>query len=222
MIVFWRKIKKETKKIWIEGYSRRNQFIENNEFPATFFDSWAEDSPSIWKIEDSDEKLKKEDIFFAIYEGCKAEDNIYFIGFNSDAIKKAELELRKTDGNTKIQRIDQSGSHFEIPEFSSKKIQPLLYEIIRDGWEFFEYKTKDHLVARNNIINERDTLRAISQAENHTSYPSGAQPSTSSTDTHEVEAKIVSGLRLAINPESNLEVEPPKTPLSSTEAAETS
>ena len=106
------------------------KIIEQQDFSAKLLAAWSDDSPSLWKVSDTETEKECKSILVAL---CKAE-KVAYITFDDGVVAAAGLELKQTNGNTKVPAIDLSGMHFEIAGFSARKVCDLIFAIIQRGF----------------------------------------------------------------------------------------
>lgn len=157
---------------------------------------WTDKNPSIWDISGDKDKPILEGLLVALCRRKRNWDKIAYIKFKKESVRKANLSLTGTNGNTSDQRIDTSNTHYEIQGITAKQLSTLIYYISIDQFETGIFKKKDY----DKILMEAYEKGQTSQITSSSTSPISKIPISATSSTKDKEETPVN--MAEIQPES--------------------
>lgn len=151
---------------WLEVASKWKAESVTQDIPAKVLADWADNSPSIWQVDENKNNL--DDILIAFVNKqrernleCKYYD---YLLFKDKVVKSISLSPQKTPGDTSIDLLDEE-HHYEISSMTGRKVLKLIEALFNS----LSKQNEDVIAARkdkkdlNNLLCKRLSLSVTSK-----------------------------------------------------------
>jgi hypothetical protein len=173
-----RQIEVEIRPEWEKAKSVKKETEKYEDCEPNMLLGWTDKNPSLWDVSCAADKPTITDILVALFRRKKNGDKIAYLKFSSNAVEKAKLVLAQTNGNTGIQQIDLSKTHFELTGITAKQLCTLIYHILCEEYETGVFKKSDFDKIVFDIYDKYHVMQVASSGTAIASAATVAQNST--------------------------------------------
>jgi hypothetical protein len=111
---------------------------------ASLLTGWTDRDLSLWEVRSNEQKPQLNDILVAL---CRYKKNYWekmiYILFPEETVLSTGLKLTPSNGNTGVNFVDISGTHFEIKGITGKELCTLIFHISKSKFEIKIFKKKE-------------------------------------------------------------------------------
>jgi len=149
-----RQLDDQHKKLWDVLPTLNSQSFAENDCDPALLAGWTDRDLSLWSI-NQDPKFDRTTILIALCRTKKDKNwkQIGYLTFDDNLIQEANLKIVSSNGKTVDDKLNVSGTHYELKGVTGKGICTLLSLISRDKLRFevgtFTHKQFDEIIFRH-------------------------------------------------------------------------
>lgn len=133
------------KKLWDQVSKSNPEYEDCQDCDPALLSGWTDRDISLWDVTAEDEKPGLQKILVALCrKKTKNWEKISFIQFPAETVSLSGLSLTASNGKTGDQKIDLSGTHYEIKDITGKKLCTLLFHITNNDFKMGLFKEKEY------------------------------------------------------------------------------
>ncbi len=144
-MMLMRQLEAEHIKTWDQLSKPNPEMEEAQDCDPALLSGWTDSDISLWDVSTDGRKPGRDKILVAL---CRKKvgtwDKISFLLFPAETVASAGLNLTASNGKTGDQRIDVSGTHFEIKGITGKQLCTLLFQISHSRFETGIFKKSEY------------------------------------------------------------------------------
>lgn len=138
-----RQLEAEHKKIWDQLAQPKPEMVDAKDCEPALLSGWTDRDISLWEVNALGGKPGLQEILHALCRRKKNWDKISYLLFPAEMVPSAGLNLTASNGNTGVQKIDISRTHFEIKGITGKGLCTLLFYVSTSNFETGVFTKKD-------------------------------------------------------------------------------